>query len=155
MACCADPATPLVSPDAAAPGRCAGASALGRQFAAKRGQATGTLYPNADNGVVIEIDPRDAQARPDHWEGDCDGHTTRSTSVMVPAIYSARSETATRYTGSVCVADQAATARTVSTSATRTSLVATSQMWSVSCDWLVKSLNRWTSFSIFHNRLNG
>lgn len=67
MGCCTEPATPLEDPNHAAPDKVlARPRWVGNRK--ERGQATGTFYPPADHSVIIEIDPRDAAARPDHWE---------------------------------------------------------------------------------------
>lgn len=67
MGCCTEPATPLEDPNNAAPDKVlARPRWVGNRK--ERGQATGTFYPPADHSVIIEIDPRDAAARPDHWE---------------------------------------------------------------------------------------
>lgn len=68
MACCTEPATPMAQPDAPAPNKVLARPKWGAGNRRERGVVTGVLYPPADSSQVIEIDPRDAAARPRHWE---------------------------------------------------------------------------------------
>lgn len=67
MGCCSEPAKPKPELDRAAPGLVLARPRWGgnRQ---ERGSVTGYLYPRVDKSVVIEVDPRDAAARPDLWD---------------------------------------------------------------------------------------
>jgi hypothetical protein len=67
MGCCAEPAKPKPELDRAAPGLVLARPRWGgnRQ---ERGNVTGFLYPRVDKSAVIEVDPRDAAARPDLWD---------------------------------------------------------------------------------------
>jgi glycosyl transferase family 2 len=67
MGCCTEPATPLGLLDAAAPNKVLARPKWGGNRR-ERGQVTGTVYEAADRSVVVEVDPRDAKARPDLWE---------------------------------------------------------------------------------------
>lgn len=67
MGCCSEPAKPKPELDRAAPGVVLARPRWGgnRQ---ERGNVTGFLYPRVDKFSLIEVDPRDAAARPDLWE---------------------------------------------------------------------------------------
>ncbi len=67
MGCCTEPAKKLIDPNAASPRMVLARPKWGGNRT-ERGLVTGTRYPPADRSQVIEIDPRDAAARPDLWD---------------------------------------------------------------------------------------
>lgn len=67
MGCCTEPAKKLTDPNAPSPRMVLARPKWGGNHA-ERGLVTGTRYPTADRSQVIEVDPRDAAARPDRWE---------------------------------------------------------------------------------------
>ncbi len=67
MGCCTEPAKKLIDPNAASPRMVLARPKWGGNHS-ERGLVTGTRYPSADRSQVVEVDPRDAAARPDRWE---------------------------------------------------------------------------------------
>lgn len=67
MGCCTEPAKKLLDPNTPAPRMVLARPRWGGNRS-ERGLVTGTKYPPADRSQIIEVDPRDAAARPDHWD---------------------------------------------------------------------------------------
>lgn len=68
MGCCADPATPLEDPNNPPPDMVLARPKWGLGNRQEIGAVTGKKYAPANRSMVVEIDPRDAAARPHLWD---------------------------------------------------------------------------------------